>query len=269
MKHIRKLSPLNDLPAGLIYLGNGLLFLIAAVLGYWIQYLTFLGFLLLFPAVLILIFAFRTGNYAFLAGALHYSVLASLCFAVAGGCKTLMLILAASFCFTLFLNIALLLSKKVKWRRREILEAAAFPVNETENGFTGRPKPAGTAEYSRDDILEFSAFLLKNLIAIPYLDEKKAVFVITKKRLRHLLNLKNTYTDETYVIFDFDGKVTVNITKDDYLLYKDELTFDQLTFSLGQLFKEFLELFKKDESIRIINRLNALKISPFEGFMLF
>jgi len=114
-----------------------------------------------------------------------------------------------------------------------------------------------------------TGFLLKNLIAIPYIETDKAVLVITRKRLRHLLNLKNVYIDETYVIFDFDGKITVNITKEDYLLFKDELTFDQLTDSLGALFIEFLELFKRSNSRRIIDKMNTLKLSPFEGLMLF
>ena len=91
--------------------------------------------------------------------------------------------------------------------------------------------------------------------------------VITKNRLSHLLNLKNDYSDETYIMYDFEGNVSVNMKKQDYLQYKDALSFDQLTDSLGNLFKEFLELFMKKNSVWIIDRMDALKLSPFEGIM--
>ena len=269
MNYLQKLKPLNEWWVGLIYIGNGVLLLIAAVFGYWEYYLKFIGLLILIVGIINVIISFRMGNYAYLAGALHYFVIALLCFFVTGENKALVVILLGCFCFTLFLNISLLISKKTKWRKREVLELAAYPVDDTKNGFTGRPKPTGSADYSRKHILEFAKFLSKNLIAIPYIEKDKVALIITKNRLSHLLNFKNDYSDETYILFDFEGNVTVNITKQDYLQYKDALSFDQLTDSLGNLFKEFLELFKNGESVRIIDRMNALKLSPFEGIMLF
>jgi hypothetical protein len=269
MKYINKLKPLNEWWVGLIYIGNGVLLLVAAILGYWVFYLKFIGLLILIVALINVIISLKMGNYAYLAGALHYLIIALLCFFVTGETKALIVILLGCFCFTLFWNISLLLSKKTKWRKREVMELAAYPVDDTTNGFTARPKPTGSAEYTKKHILEFANFLSKNLIAIPYVEKEKVVIVITKNRLSHLLNLKNEYSDETYVLFDYEGKITVNITKHDYLQYQDALSFDQLTNSMGNLFKEFLELFKNDESIRIIDRMNALKLSPFEGIMLF
>ena len=40
--------------------------------------------------------------------------------------------------------------------------------------------------------------------------------------------------------------------------YKEEFTFDQLCSSLGNLFIEFLDLYKKNQSSEIINRLNRV-----------
>ena len=269
MNYFSKLKPLNEWWIGLIYIGNGVLLLIAAIFGYWEFYLKFIGLLIFIVGIINVIISFRMGNYAYLAGALHYFIIALMCFFVTGDNKALVVILLGCFCFTLFWNISLLISKKTKWRKREVLELAAYPVDDKKNGFTARPKPTGSAEYSKNAILEFARFLSKNLIAIPYVEKEKVALVITKNRLSHLLNLKNEYSDETYILFDFEGNVTVNITKQDYLQYKEALSFDQLTDSLGNLFKEFLELFKNGESVRIIDRMNALKLSPFEGIMLF
>jgi hypothetical protein len=38
------------------------------------------------------------------------------------------------------------------------------------------------------------------------------------------------------------------------------LAFDQLCTSLGQLFIEFFELYKKGEGIRVIDRMDDLKL---------
>jgi len=269
MNYLHKLKPLNEWWVGLIYIGNGVLLLIFAILGYWAIYFTFMGILLIAVAVLNVIISVRMKNRASLVGALHYFIIALLLFTLPGRNTALIGMLIGCFCFTLFWNISLFTTKKTKWRRREVFELAAFPVEEISNGFTNRPKPAGLANYTREDISGFADFLSKNLFAIPYVEKERIVMVLTKKHLNHLLNVRNNYSDETYVSFDFDGNVAVNITKQDYLQYKDALSFDKLCESLGNLFKEFLELYKKDESVRIIDRMNALKLSPFEGIMLF
>ena len=49
----------------------------------------------------------------------------------------------------------------------------------------------------------------------------------------------------------------------DYLTYKEDLSFDRLCESLGNVFVEFLDLFKKGESVRIIDRMDALGLSIF------
>jgi len=73
-----------------------------------------------------------------------------------------------------------------------------------------------------------------------------------------MLLLKRGYKKDTYVTFDFNGNVSVNIAKKDYQKYKEEFTFDQLCSSLGNLFIEFLELYLKGKSREIIDKLNAI-----------
>jgi hypothetical protein len=50
----------------------------------------------------------------------------------------------------------LFLGRRLKWRGREILELAARPVKPAPDAFTGRPRPAGRAQYTRGEILSVS-----------------------------------------------------------------------------------------------------------------
>jgi len=62
----------------------------------------------------------------------------------------------------------------------------------------------------------------------------------------------------SWIAFDFQGYVTVNISRRDYLDYKEELSFDQLCDNLGKLFIKFLEYYRKGEAERIVYKLNEL-----------
>ena len=145
------------------------------------------------------------------------------------------------------------------------MELAAGPVQEVENGFTERPFPSGKADYTPEEVKTFAGFSLKNLIAVPYYEQNRIVLAITGHYIDHMLNIRNDYSKDSWVAFDFNGNVSVFIIKDDYLQYKDELSFNQLCKSLGDLFKEFLHNFKNGEEVKIINRLSEIKLSPFTG----
>lgn len=162
--------------------------------------------------------------------------------------------------------IILTATKRLKWRGREILELAAAPIEDVGNGYTTRPLPAGKTEFGRVQILEFAEFARKNLIAATYMGKEKVVFVpvMVGREIGFILGLNRDYTDETWVAFNFDGMVTVNISHRDYLEFKESLAFDQLCESLGNLFVEFMETFQRGEGVRVIERLNALNI-PFHS----
>jgi hypothetical protein len=75
-----------------------------------------------------------------------------------------------------------------------------------------------------------------------------------------LLGLSGDYRDATWINFDAEGNVSVHIAQKDYLDYREPLAFDQLCASLGQLFIDFFELFKKGEGIRVIDRMDDLRL---------
>jgi hypothetical protein len=166
--------------------------------------------------------------------------------------------------FFFFATMYLWITKQLKWRIRELLELAAAPVDATTDGFTPRPRPQGRADYSKFELAEFAAFALRNHIAVPYYESERVVLVATDwiQGFLRLYKLRRDYADATWVAFDHQGNVTVNIARHDYLNYKDSFSFDQLCQSLGVLFIEFLDEFKRGEGIRIIDKMNAVREHP-------
>lgn len=154
-------------------------------------------------------------------------------------------------------HIWVLFSKKINWRYREILELAAKPVKTAANGFTSRPFPTGPAEYSREEALEFARFLKKHVIVFPFIESDRVVLVIPRIMWTYMLFFKRNYDNASYVALTNTGQVTVRIAKLDYLSYREELTFDQLCSSLGELFKQFLQWYREGNPEKIVKHLNT------------
>ncbi len=161
---------------------------------------------------------------------------------------------------SLIMIIILNYHKKLKWRSRELLELAAMPVDETKDGFTERPYSVGSIEYSPQALYSFSEFLSSNLIAVRIRDANRLVFSLDNS-LGTRTGLKKNYKNDTWVSFNKEGEVMVNISHKDYMKYRDSYSFDQLCDSLGKVFIEFFELFRKGEGKRIIDRLNSLNLN--------
>ncbi len=157
----------------------------------------------------------------------------------------------------------MLLTRRVKWRGREVLELAAAPVDEVANGFTERPRPAGQVNANRDEIVAFARFVSNHLIALPYIETGRVVLAIVKAGNEYRHMLRRDYMAETWVAIDFAGNVSTHIAQRDYLDYQDTLSFDQLCASLGDLFVDFVALFCRGEGVRIIDRMDTLRLSIF------
>jgi len=156
-------------------------------------------------------------------------------------------------------------NRKLRWRGQEIFELAALPIEDTGNSFSARPRPTGQVPISKTEMIRFVDFMTTNLLAFAFREENRVIFVLALpgKDTPYLLGLKKDYIEDTWVAIDFDGNISVNITEEDYLLFKMDLDFDQLCQSLGDVISEFLELSKNGQESQIIDKMNALRLNPF------
>jgi hypothetical protein len=203
--------------------------------------------------------------------------LASLCYLLA--CTLLLAVktqiipggreIAPGFVILLMVSIVflvfMLITKQAKWRGRDILELAAQPVEDVAEGFSGRPRPVGKIEATREEILEFAHFARRKLIAMTYQEADRVVFALVKmgSEFGFLFKPDKGYENETWIAFENDGNVTVNISRADYLNYLDDLDFDQLCRSLADVFIDFFQLHGRGHDSRIIDRMDAMKIGVF------
>lgn len=219
----------------------------------------------LFPFVII----FRTGNTSYLAVALFQVFSGLVCISAPSAINNRnepgLVPLFIVFMYGMMLITGYqALNRKLRWRGEEVFELAAMPVEDIGDSFTARPRPAGHMPVSKTEMVRFVDFISRNLIAFPFKEENRVVFVLTLpgNDLPYLFGLKKDYLEDTWVAVDYEGNITVNITEQDYLLFKMDLDFDQICQSLGNVFSEFLELSKNGQETKIIDRMNALRLNP-------
>ena len=75
----------------------------------------------------------------------------------------------------------------------------------------------------------------------------------------------------TQISIDFNGHVAVNIVREDYLKFRENLSFNQICENMGALFIDFFDMYKKGDGIHILDRLNSLRMGIFSwsGFIPF
>ena len=76
----------------------------------------------------------------------------------------------------------------------------------------------------------------------------------------YLFSPNRGYDDATWVAFDKEGNITVNISAADYLEFKEDFDFDHLCSSLADVFVDFLDMHRKGQDTRILDRLDAMKV---------
>ena len=226
-----------------------------------ILFLTFF----LYPALIY----FRTRNNGYLALTIFFVSIGLVCITVPAviadksnlGILPVLVVVMYGTMITVFV---MSINRKMRWRGEDVFELAALTVEDIGDNFTARPRPAGHVPVSKTEMIRFMDFMTRNLIAFAFREDNRVVFVLTLpgNDLPYFLGIKQDYLKDTWVAIDYDGNITVNITEEDYLLFKMDLDFDQICQSLGDLFQEFLELSKKGQDSRIIDRMNSLRLFP-------
>ncbi len=146
--------------------------------------------------------------------------------------------------------------RRIKIHFRKIFELAAIPLKGVENGFTGRPYPAETWEYTLDEINTFSRFLHKNMIAFPRYYANKVVLSFSAKMVDPG---KQDPARSSFISFDSLGNIIVNISKEDYAQFKEDFTFDQLCQSISEVFKDLFHKFKTGDTEAIIRTMESFE----------
>jgi hypothetical protein len=144
--------------------------------------------------------------------------------------------------------------EKLEANARKLFNLAAEHVHEAFNGFTDRPYTACKTDYTTDEIRGFSRFLGGKKIVKPVIQKNAVIFTFSMG----ISPLKEPELQQiSYVSFDNEGNLSVHISQYDYNRFKEELTFDQLCASLGDVFTRFLEYYKKGLESRILVELKA------------
>jgi len=272
MYFLRKLKPDWDI-TGLIPVISilTLFFIVLILFGLHVAFKV-IGIGLAVVAIMTLISYFRTKSYGYLISALYVSSLTifvntlPLQYLDSGGkLPAYSQLLVFITIFFLIWVVILLLTRRTKWRGREVFELAAQNVDDVSDGFTSRPLPTGKIETTKSQVLNFAEYLKRNLVAMPFVEESRVVLVpvMMGREYGFLYRTRVDYLNKSWVSIDFQGNVSVSINKNDYLNYQENYSFDQLCSGMGQVFIEFFEMYKKGEGIRIIDKLNSLRISVF------
>ncbi len=144
--------------------------------------------------------------------------------------------------------------EKLESNARRLFNLAAEHVHEAFNGFTDRPYSACKAEYSKDEVRGFARFMGGKKI-VKSIIQKEAIILAFSMGISPLK--EPDLQQISYVSFDYEGNISVHISEYDYKRFKEELTFDQLCASLGDVFMRFLEYYKKGLESRIIVELKS------------
>ncbi|TFG50287.1 MAG: hypothetical protein E4H33_00425 [Anaerolineales bacterium] len=228
------------------------------------------GVIFLLAAIMPFLTFIRTHNSGYLAVTMYIIFLCLICLstppAINDNSEAGLLPLFLAIMYGLMLVVAYLgFNRKLRFRGEEIFELAALPIEDTGESFSARPRPTGQVPISKTEMIRFVDFVTRHLIAFPFQEDNRVVFVLALpgKDTPYLLGLKKNYLEDTWVAIGYEGNISVNITEGDYLLFKMDLDFDQLCQSLGDVFMEFLELSKNGKESQIIDRMNALRLNPF------
>lgn len=145
-------------------------------------------------------------------------------------------------------------NEKLESNARRLFNLAAEQVHEAFNGFTDRPYSACKTEYTRDEIRGFARFMGGEKIVKSSIQKNVVILAFSMG----ISPLKEPDLQQiSYVSFDFKSNISVHISEYDYKRFKEELTFDQLCASLGDVFMRFLEYYKKGLESRIIVELKS------------
>jgi len=142
---------------------------------------------------------------------------------------------------------------------RRLFRLAAEQVHEAANGFTPRPYATRAGECSREDAVGLARLLSAQHIVKPRYQEDGVLLTFSMgiSPLR-----EPDPAAISYVSLGFDGAISVHIARSDYALYKERLTFDRICASMAEVFRRFLEYYRRGLDSRIASDLKSGSLVP-------
>ena len=270
---IRKQKPDRNITGLMPAIASYLIFILAFIIWSPKVAMNILGSIILFYSIFIFYAYYRTKHTWTLVSGIYMLVFSTLLYSMAPyliighdldlppHVKILVIFTIILFWWLIYLNF----TRKLKWRGREIFELAANHVEQAEDSFTERPKPTGKVDVTKNELDQFADYFQKKLLGLAYREDSRVVFMPLKHKndFQALYNPGYTYQNKTWVAISYSGNVSVNISKKDYLDYREDLAFDELCKSLSDVMIDFLELFIEGKEVRIIDKMDELKVNVF------
>jgi len=146
--------------------------------------------------------------------------------------------------------------ERLEINTRRLFKLSVRIIEDVSEGYTNRPLSYGKLDYSHYELNGFINYIASNYIGT----------VVTKDNISYITfslgisTLKGlSPTKYTYISFDNNGNVTVNISEYDYNQYKQKYSFDQLCNTMGKVMVGFLEYYKNGHESRIVTDLKSVK----------
>lgn len=166
-------------------------------------------------------------------------------------------IAATALCAALLIPIIFVTKKRMRVYHRKIFELAGMKISSAENGYTSRPLPAGEIQFSREQITEFAKWVHKRRLGHAIIEDDRVLISISGNMYGAMNIDPSGEKGPSYVIFNFDNTVSVHISREDYSIYTQQFTYDELCASLADVFKQFLEMYHEGREKEIFNKLKA------------
>ncbi len=132
-----------------------------------------------------------------------------------------------------------------------LLERAGKKTNTVQDGYTNRPFHLGAIENSVDEIVSFSEYLHKKGWAVAITEENRIKLIFSSGLFWYFHFIKPDYNKNTYAEIDFKGNISIHIAERDYKKFKQELTFDELCDTFGNLIIFMFNMFKENQQFKI------------------
>jgi 4-amino-4-deoxy-L-arabinose transferase-like glycosyltransferase len=140
---------------------------------------------------------------------------------------------------------------------RRIFKLAAEMVVDEADGYTNRPFAGGNANASSEELKGFARFINGKYIARSLYEGDVLYFAFSMNR--SILKISEP-GQVSYISFDKEGKIHVQIAEPDYRQYLARINFGQLCASLAGVFVRFLNYYREGKEERILTELKTARM---------